>query len=123
MHEFSISSEIVKAILDTAGRNGGRKVLSFRLEFGELMLLNVEQVTFWVGELLKGSMAEGAKINVKTIRARIKCGACGYHGVLTSEGNSLLQGLTPQCCPECGSLQSTIVKGRECLLKRIQLLK
>ncbi len=123
MHEFSISSEIVKTILDTTERNGGKKVLSVQLEFGELMLLNVEQVTFWVGELLKRSIAEGAEIKVKTIRAKIKCGACGYRGGLTSEGDHMLQGFTLQCCPECGSFQIKIEKGQECLLKNIQLLK
>lgn len=122
MHEFSISSEIVKTVLDTAERNGGKKVLSVQLEFGELMLLNVEQVSFWVGELFKGSMAEGAKVRAKTIKTYIQCGACGYRGGSISRGH-LLQGLSPQSCPECGSLQVEIKKGRECLLKKVQLLK
>jgi hydrogenase nickel incorporation protein HypA/HybF len=123
MHEFSISSEIVKTILDTAERNGGKRVLSIQLEFGELMLLNVEQVTFWVGELLKGSVAEGAKVKVKTIKARIHCEVCRYQGGLAPEGSELLQGFTPQCCPECGSFHVRIKKGRECLLKKIQIMK
>ncbi len=123
MHEFSISSEIVKTVLDTAERNGGKKILSVQLEFGELMLLNVEQVSFWVGELLRGSMAEGAKVKVKTIKALIHCGACGYRGGLTSDRNNLLHRLVPQGCPECGSFPVKIEKGQECLLKKVQLLK
>ncbi len=123
MHEFSISSEIAKTVLDTAERNGGKKVLSVQLEFGELMLLNVEQVSFWVGELFKGSMAQGAKVKVKTIKAFIHCKACGYRGRLRFRGNNFAQGLSPQSCPECGSFQVEIKKGRECLLKKVQLLK
>ncbi len=123
MHEFSISSEIVKTILDTAERNGGKKVLSVQLEFGELMLLNVEQVTFWVSELLKGSMAEGTKVMVKSIRAKLKCGECGYRGGLKQEGDQMLQGVTLHGCPECGSFQVELEKGRECLLRKIQILK
>ncbi len=48
MHEFSISSEIVRTVLDTVKKSNGEKVLSIQLEIGELALLNVEQVTFWI---------------------------------------------------------------------------
>ena len=67
MHEFSISSEIVRTVLDTAEKNHGKRVLSIQLEIGELTLLNLEQVTFWIDELFKGSVAEGARIKVKKI--------------------------------------------------------
>ena len=62
-----------------------KKVLSIQLEIGELTLLNVEQVTFWIDELFKGSVAEGAKVKVKTIKARIKCESCGYKGGITPD--------------------------------------
>ena len=65
MHEYSISAEIVKTVLDTAENNGAKKVLSVQLEIGELALLNVEQVKFWIDELFKGTVAEGAKVRVK----------------------------------------------------------
>jgi hydrogenase nickel incorporation protein HypA/HybF len=123
MHEFSVSSEIVRTALDTAEKNHGKKVLSIQLEIGELTLLNVEQVTFWVQELFKGSMAEGAKIKVKTIKARIKCEACGYEGRNTSDQKDLLQYLIPLSCPKCGLFQIKVKKGRECTLKKIQALR
>ena len=68
MHEFSISDEIVRNVLDAVRENNGQKVLSIQLEIGELTLLNVEQVTFWIHELFKGSVAEGAKVKVRTMK-------------------------------------------------------
>ena len=123
MHEFSISSEIVRTVLDTAEKNRGKRVLSIQLEIGELALLNVEQVTFWIQELFKGSIAEGAKIKAKTIKARIRCEACGYEGGNTSGQKDLFQHLLPLSCPKCGSIQIKVEKGRDCILKRIQAVR
>jgi hydrogenase nickel incorporation protein HypA/HybF len=85
MDEFSISSEIVKTVLDTAERNHGKKVFSVQLEIGELTHLNGEQVAFWVKELFKDSVAEGAEVKIKAIKARIHCIACGYRGAIRSD--------------------------------------
>jgi hydrogenase nickel incorporation protein HypA/HybF len=123
MHEFSISSEIVRTVLDSARENHGKKVLSIQLEIGELTLLNVEQVTFWIRELFKDSIAEGAKVKVKVIKARIRCEACRYQGRIRSDRGDSSRHLAPFSCPQCGSFQIKIEKGRECVLKRIQAIR
>ena len=122
MHEYSISAEIVKTVLDTAENNSAKKVLSVQLEIGELALLNVEQVKFWIDELFKGTVAEGAKVKVKKIKAEIECTECGYRGP-TSDLKNTPNHLTLLSCPTCGSFQIEIKKGRECLLQRIQAIK
>ena len=123
MHEFSISFEIVRTVLDTAKKNNGKKVVSIRLEIGELALLNVEQVTFWIHELFKGSVAEGAKVKVKTIKARIQCESCGYNGGIGLDRQDPFQHFIPYSCPKCGSFQIKVEKGRECTLRRIQVVR
>jgi hydrogenase nickel incorporation protein HypA/HybF len=123
MHEFSVSAEIVKNVLDTTERNNGRRVLSIQLEIGELTLLNVEQVTFWIHELFKGSMAEGAKVKVKTVKARINCGTCGYHGGRAFNQKNNSYHLISYSCPKCGSLEIKIEKGKECILRRIEAVR
>ena len=112
MHEFSISFEIVGTVLDTAKKNNGKKVVSIRLEIGELALLNVEQVTSWIHELFKGSVAEGAKVKVKTIKARIQCESCGYNGGIGLDRQDPFQHFIPYSCPKCGSFQIKVEKGR-----------
>ena len=120
MHEFSISSVIVKTVLDSTEKNNGKRVLSIQLEIGELTLINVEQVTFWIHELFKGSLAEGAKVKVKTVKARIKCSKCGYEGGIKSGQEDPLKQSTFPPCPKCSSFQILIEKGRECILRKIQ---
>ena len=123
MHEFSISSEIVKTVLATAKKSSGKKVLSVQLEIGELTLLNGDQVGFWVKELFKGSAAEDAEVKIKTIKARILCKACGYKGGIRSDQEDSFRHLTLQTCPQCNSFQFKIEKGRECILRKIQVSK
>ena len=123
MHEFSISSEIVRSVLDHVKKEKGEKVLSVQLEIGELALLNVEQVTFWIDQLFKGTVAEGAKVKVRTIKARIQCESCGYKGGINLDQKDPFRHFVPYSCPECGSFQIKVEKGRECTLRRIQALK
>jgi hydrogenase nickel incorporation protein HypA/HybF len=123
MHEFSISDEIVRNVLDEAKKNNGKKVLSIQLEIGELTLVNVEQVTFWIHELFKGSVAAGAKVNVKTIKARIQCKSCGYRGKMSLDQQDPFRHFIPYSCPQCSSFQIKVEKGRECILRRIQAVR
>jgi len=123
MHEFSISDEIVRNVLDAAKENDGKKVLSIQLEIGELALLNVEQVTFWIHELFKGSVAEGARVKVRTIKARIQCESCGYKGGVNLDRRDPFRHAIPYSCPKCHSFQISVEKGRECVLRKIQAVR
>jgi len=123
MHEFSISSEIVRTVLDTVEKNKGKKVLSIQLEIGELTHLNGDQVGFWIKELFKGSVAEGAEVKIKTIKARIHCKACGYKGGIRSAQEDSFRHLALQTCPQCNSFQFKVEKGQECILRRIQAVR
>jgi hydrogenase nickel incorporation protein HypA/HybF len=123
MHEFSISDEIVRSVLDAVKEKNGKKVLSIQLEIGELALLNVEQVTFWIHELFKGSVAEGAKIKVRTIKARIRCESCGFQGKVNQDRPDPFGHAFLYSCPKCHSFQIKVEKGRECQLKTIQAVR
>ena len=123
MHELSISSEIAKTVLDTAEENKGIRVLSILLEIGEMTLLSVEQVKFWVQELLKGSIAEGAEINIKTIRVRIQCEFCQHQGRPFFDQQEGVGHLGPYCCPKCKSFQVKVKKGGGCTLRQIRMVR
>ncbi len=123
MHEFSIADEIVKNVLETANKNRGKKIVSILLEIGELTHLNGEQLSFWIRELFRDSVAEGAKVKIKTMKARIQCKDCGYKGRMGPDQEDSFRHLIPASCPRCNSFRIKIEKGRECILRRIQVLK
>jgi len=120
MHEFAIASEIVQNVLETAQQSRGGRVLSLDLEVGELAVLNDEQVTFWVQELLKGTVAEGARIRVKRVKGVVGCDDCGRKSRVRGDPRDIL---APLSCPRCGSFRVRIERGKECYLRRIQLLR
>jgi Zn finger protein HypA/HybF involved in hydrogenase expression len=66
---------------------------------------------------------EGAKVKVKTIKAQLQCNSCGYKGRNISKEKDIFHHSIPLICPQCGSLEIKVEKGRECILKRIQVLK
>lgn len=120
MHEYSIASEIVNNVFDAVERNNAKKVLSIRLEIGELSLINVEQVIHWVEALFKGTMAEGAEVKIKTIKAVVQCHSCRYRGRNIPDSKDIDRHFAAFLCPKCGSPEVKIEKGRECLLRKIQ---
>jgi hydrogenase nickel incorporation protein HypA/HybF len=123
MHEYYIASEIVRNVLDAVEKNSAKKVLSVRLEIGELAIPNVEQVTHWIQALFKGTVAEAAVIKVKTIKALLRCNSCGYKGKNIPGRKDIFQQFAPFICPRCGSPEVKIEKGQECMLRKIQAVK
>ena len=123
MHEFSIASEIVQNVLDAANKNKAKKILSIQLEIGELSLLNLEQVRFWIQELFRETAAEGAQVKIKEIKAHLRCHSCQYKGKEHIGDKDFFSHFTPLACPRCGSLEVEIEKGRECMLRKIQAVK
>lgn len=123
MHELSISSEVVQTVLNSVKENGGQKVLSIVLEIGEMTLLNEEQVKFWIEELLKGTVAEGAKIRIKKKKVWIECESCKYKGRPLLDQKLEMSIFGPFYCPKCKAFRVEVKEGNGCTLKRIQMIR
>jgi hydrogenase nickel incorporation protein HypA/HybF len=123
MHELSVSREIAKVVLDKARREGAREVLRIEIEIGALSFLNPEQVEFWTRACLEGSIAEKAEIGIDIIEPQVVCRGCGYKGGLKIEEDPLYHIFLPSLsCPSCGGVELDIEKGRECVIRRMELL-
>ncbi len=82
MHELSIA-EALRDAVETAARNGGaRRVHAIALELGELAAIEVDALRFCLDDVLRGSVAEGARLDVVTVPGRGRCRACGEEGAL-----------------------------------------
>lgn len=121
MHEYSIATQIVNAVLQEAARHGANKVLEVHIVIGKLTLLGIEQISFCYETLAKGSILEGSKLCIEERDARVKCPACGYEGALEYENNPEYHLSIPTfSCPKCNGIVE-IASGRECLIKNIKL--
>jgi hydrogenase nickel incorporation protein HypA/HybF len=122
MHEFSISSQIVRAVLEEAEKRGSKKVLEVHLVIGKLTLLGIQQVRFSYDLLVKGTVMEESKLFIRRKREKVRCDACDYEGSINVRNDPTYHISFPTLiCPKCSSTVR-IVEGRECLIKSIKLV-
>lgn len=119
MHEYSVMSQIVELILAEAKNRNAEKVSRVSLEIGEFTFLGEEQLKFAFEVLTKGTIAEGAQIDIKTAKGKIEC-ACGYSGSPVEPDD--LHSLSPVLeCPKCGGI-AAIKEGIGCTVRDISLV-
>ncbi len=121
MHEFSVTSQIVKTVLDEAAKQKAKKVLEVRLAIGRLTLLGISQIRFAYKLLAKDTILEGSKLTIERKSGAVKCDKCGYEGPIKFRRDPAYHLAFPTlACPRCG-YPVTIVEGRECMVKSVRL--
>ena len=127
MHELSISQAIADLVIKEAEKRDAKKVLHVEVEIGELSLLNPEQVEFCLKLAFERTCADEAQLSLELIRPEIYCNECCYEGTLEPKGevkdDPLYHLYAPAFkCPRCGSGEITVRRGRECKVRRIEIL-
>lgn len=122
MHDIQRAHEIVKVALAAARERGAERIERIDLTIGELSLLDPDQVRFWVGELLRGTIGEGAQVVVQTRPAHLHCRACDYRGQVQVEDDPIyhLTTLVPSC-PRCGASDVDLLSGNECIVESLSI--
>ena len=121
MHEFSIATQILESVLEFAEARPSEEVLKVRLEIGELMCVEAEQLRFCYDSIKTGTALENSCLEIAFAPAVVKCPHCQYEGppkywegVLAEASIATLQ------CPQCGKAAAAIA-GHDCAIKSIQL--
>lgn len=117
MHELALATSVIEYAQNVAGEHGLAKICEFRLEVGDMTHIDPWQLRYCLSMVIKGTIAEGAKIHIRRRKAALKCRACGRTSglkLLKSIGDFELK------CPRCGSQDVEIDKGRELTLTRIK---
>jgi len=121
MHEFSVMTQIVDSVLEEAKRRDAHKVEQVDLEIGEFTMLGQEQLRFAYEVLSKDTILQGSKLEIRTIKGRIKCDSCGYEGKIMIAEDTPHSSVPILECPKCHSA-AKIVEGRECLVRNIRMV-
>jgi hydrogenase nickel incorporation protein HypA/HybF len=98
LHELGVAHEILEVALSEADRNAARKVTSIRLRVGVLRAIEPENLSFLFEHLSRGTVAEGALLEIEEEPVRVECAACG-----TSEARSFTFEC-PRCKGSCVSV-------------------
>lgn len=114
MHELPVTQSILEVVLKHARMNGVRRVHAVNLAVGRLSDLEDEWIQQYFDYLSKGTLAEGAKLNIERIPVVFRCTSClaGFE-VDVREMRDIL-------CPECGKNDFTLVSGREYYIKDME---
>ena len=104
MHELAITQSMIDLIDREAKDKGFQKVLAIRLRVGEYSGLVPECLLEFFPIAAKGSIAEGAELEIQSLPAAFRCLDCGYEGPVERKA---------ACCPTCGSTAIRMTAGRE----------
>lgn len=122
MHEFSIAQQIAEVVFQTAQENEAQQIERVVVVFGELTMLNEEQVRFWLEEIFsQKAMSRGVLLEINIRPALVRCSSCGFEGAPPSPGPEAHFLLPALVCPRCGQPGVAIKEGRECQVQKITL--
>lgn len=101
MHELGVANEILDAALCEADRHAASKVTSIRLRVGVLRAIEPENLSFLFEHLARGTLAEGALLEIVEEPIRVECAACGA---------SEVRNFTVEC-PRCKGSDVSVAGG------------
>ncbi len=129
MHEWALAEAVLAAASEAAEKEGLKRVSDVRLKVGELQGIDVEILGFALQQLRKDRF-KNAEFNVETVKARLKCRACGYAWFFdkanVDEGTAEAIHFVPEVahayvkCPKCGSPDFEVTEGRGVWLDSIK---
>lgn len=115
MHELPIIEKILKIAINHAESHGAEKVIRVRMRIGELSDLYEEWMQRYFDFASKGTIAEGAVIEVEWTPAIFRCDKCEkVFPVKIREVQDVV-------CSRCACEKVTFLSGREFFLKEIEV--
>jgi hydrogenase nickel incorporation protein HypA/HybF len=112
MHEMSLAEGILQIVEDTARQNAAARVRAVVLEIGRLSHVEEQALRFCFDAVTRGTVADGARLDVLATPGRAWCMPCGESVALQRLGDA---------CPLCGSYQLQVTHGEEMKVKEIEV--
>lgn len=112
MHEMSLCENILEIINAQADQQAFSKVDLVRLEVGPLSGVEVEALRFGFDVVMRGSVAEKARLDIICPEAAAWCASC-------NKTVSIVERYDP--CPACGAVNLQITSGGELRIKEMEV--
>lgn len=112
MHELSLTQNLIEIAEEHARRENAKTITCLTMEIGALSGVIPEAVEFAFEACTKGTMADGATLEIVHIPAVGRCHECASE----SQMESLTDG-----CSECGSFALEIISGQEMTLTEMEI--
>ncbi len=112
MHEMSLCEGVLQVLQQSAEKEGFRRVKTVWLEIGALAGIEVEALRFSFDVVMKGSLAEGALLEIIDLPGQAWCMPCAQQVTI---------GQRFDACPRCGSYQLQVTGGDEMRIKELEV--
>ncbi len=112
MHEMSLNEGVLQILQDNAASKGFTKVKTVWLEIGELSGVEIEAMRFTFDVVMKGTLADQAKLEIIRVPGQAWCMPCSK----TVEVKQLFD-----ACPNCGSYQLQVTGGDQMQIKELEV--
>lgn len=113
MHEMGIILHLAKTLEETAEQEKIKKITRVTLEVGEVSGIITDYFTeCWNYFRKRHPVLETAELDLETIPAVTWCDACKSTYPTVQYGRT---------CPHCGSGETWLLKGSECMIKEIEV--
>ena len=113
MHEFSIVSSLLESCEEIARENEASKVVEIYLEVGERSGVDKILLKSAFEDFKIGGICENASLNIINIPIEIFCENC--------KESFILKNINYTQCPKCKGENVKITKGKEMILKRLEM--
>ena len=112
MHEMSIAESIVELVEAEARADGFTQLRAIRLRLGVLGHVAPEALRFCFEAVARGTVAEGARLEIEMIQAAGRCCGCGAHWPLQERFES---------CAGCGDFPMQMITGDEMRVAELEV--
>lgn len=119
VHEVSVTSDLVRAILNELKKYDVVSVHSVTFTIGRLTNLGKEQLEFAYEVVTRGTILEGSELVIQEEDIELECKICNYRGPARNLnfGEYADEHFIPVlACPKCGG-PVNILKGQTCCVK------
>jgi hydrogenase nickel incorporation protein HypA/HybF len=112
MHELALCESVLKILESSAESHRFRRVTVVRLDIGALACVSPEALDFCFQAVARGSVAEGATLEIRRVPGRACCLACGATIAVASREDD---------CLECGSYALQVAGGDDMRVSELEV--
>ena len=112
MHELSLSNGMLEIIQKQAVEDGFDRVLVVRLEVGALSCVEREALSFCFESITRGSVAEGARLEILDVAGEAWCWDCEAVVPLARRG---------EACERCAGYRLKVRDGEQVRIKELEV--
>ena len=112
MHELSLAEGVLQIVEDAARTQQFVRVKAVVLEIGRLSTVEPESMRFCFDAVIRGSVAEGARLEILDTPGKAWCMECSKEVALETRYDP---------CPDCGGFQLEVTGGTEMRVKELEV--